>query len=122
MRPHAVLVDLSVDPYECTPEGLQMIKGIEGIPQGNLDQHVFSPDDPAWETLPGCVDARYRRWAVSCYSWPGLHPKECMELYGAQIGPLLQAVIQVGGVQNIHPEGEFFHRAVYRAVLSRWVG
>jgi hypothetical protein len=45
-----------------------------------------------------------------------------MELYGAQIGPLLQAVIEDGGVQNIHPEGGFFHRAVYRAILSRWAG
>jgi alanine dehydrogenase len=122
MRPHAVLVDLSVDPYECTPEGLQMVKGIEGIPQGSLDQYIFAPDDPAWDTLPLCVDARFRRWAVSCYSWPGLHPKECMEVYGTQIGPLLQAVIESGGVQNVHPEGGFFHRAVSRAVLSRWTG
>lgn len=80
MRPYAVLLDLSVDPYECTPEGLQMVKGIEDIPQGNLDQYVLSPDDPAWDNLPDCIDTRNRRWAVSCYSWPGVHPKECMEI------------------------------------------
>ena len=120
MRPYAVLLDLSVDPYECTPEGLQMVKGIEGIPQGNLDQYIFSPDDPAWDDLPECVETRNRRWAVSCYSWPGVHPKACMEIYGKQIEPLLGAIIDAGGIKNIQPDGDFFHRAVARATLSYW--
>ncbi len=118
MRPYAVLLDLSVDPYDCTPEGLQMVKGIEGIPQGNLDQYVFSPEDPAWNTLPSCVDTRCRRWAVSCYSWPGVRPMECMEVYGTQLEPLFQAIIEAGGVKNIHPRGGFFQRALVRAMLS----
>lgn len=122
MRPYAVLLDLSVDPYECTPEGVQMVKGIEGIPQGNLDQYVFGPDDPAWDTLPPCVDTRSRRWAVSCYSWPGVHPEECMQVYGAQIEPLFQAILAAGGVAAIRPDGGFFHRAIDRAMLSRLAG
>lgn len=123
MRPYAVLLDLSVDPYECTAEGLQMVKGIEGIPQGNLDQYTFAPDDDrAYETLPPCVDSRNRRWSVSCYSWPGVRPKECMEVYGKQLGPLMEAILCSGGVQNIRPDGDFFHRAVSRAMLSRWAG
>ncbi len=121
MRPHAVLLDLSVDPYECTPDGIQMVKGIEGIPQGNLDQYIFSPDDPAWDSLPPCIDTRARRWSVSCYSWPGVRPKECMELYGKQLAPLMQTIIESGGVQNIRPKGGFFHRAVLRASLSNWL-
>jgi alanine dehydrogenase len=120
MRPYAVLLDLSVDPYECTPEGLQMVKGIEGVPQGNLDQYVFSPEDPAWDALPDCVDTRCRRWAVSCYSWPGVRPKDCMEVYGKQLEPVFQAIFEAGGVQKIRAKGGFFHRAVCRAMLSNW--
>jgi len=122
MRPYAVLLDLSVDPYECTPAGVQMIKGIEGIPQGNLDQYVFSPTDPAWDLLPDCVDTRCRRWAVSCYSWPGVRPNECMEVYGKQLQPLFQAILEAGGVQKLNPEGGYFHRALVRAMLSFWQG
>lgn len=120
MRPHAVLLDLSVDPYTCGPAGAQVVKGIEGIPQGNLDQYVFAPDDPAWDALPECVGAQHRRWAISCYSWPGIHPRDCMELYGTQIGPLMQAILEAGGVQNVRADGSYFERAVARGVLSRW--
>lgn len=117
MRPYAVLLDLSVDPYECTPDGVQMVKGIEGMPQGNLDQYVFAPDDPVYDTLPGCVRRDHRRWAVSCYSWPGIHPYECMQVYGKQLEPVLQAVLAAGGVDRLSPEGDFFERAAYRALL-----
>ena len=118
MRPSAVLLDLSVDPYECTEEGLQIVKGIEGVPHGSLDQFVFAPNDPAFDNLPDCVDTTHRRWSVSCYSWPGIHPRECMELYGHQIAPLFQAIIDCGGVANIRFEGDFFQRAISRALLS----
>jgi alanine dehydrogenase len=120
MRPHAVLLDLSVDPYECSDEGIQMVKGIEGVPGGSLDQYVFAPDDPAWENLPPCVDNRNRRWAVSCYSWPGIHPRECMAVYGKQIVPLVQSILEAGGVQNVRPDGSYFDRAVSRGMLSHW--
>ncbi len=78
MPEHAVLVDLSVDPYDCTADPPK-VKGIEGIPQGSLDQVVFAPDDPAWGQVPSCLSTRHRRHTVSCYSWPGLHPKDCMK-------------------------------------------
>lgn len=123
MRPHAVLLDLSVDPYVCGPDGQpQSVKGIEGMPQGNLDQYIFAPDDPAYDAVPACVDTRHRRYAVSCYSWPGIRPVECMEVYGSQIKPMLMAILQVGGVQQIVPDGYYFHRAISRAMLSRWAG
>lgn len=116
---HAVLVDLSVDPYNCSinpPE----VKGIEGIPQGNLDQYVFMPDDPIYERIPDCVSTKNRRHAVSCYSWPGIHPKTCMSLYGDQIRPIMRTIIDRNGVQNINPQGRYFERAIARALLSRW--
>ena len=75
---HSILLDLSVDPYDCSVDP-PYIKGIEGIPQGNLDKYQFEIDDPAYETLPPCVQSTHRRRAVSCYSWPGIYPKKCME-------------------------------------------
>ena len=49
---HAVLLDLAVDPYDCAQSPATM-KSIEGIPQGNLSQYIFEPDDPAFEQIPG---------------------------------------------------------------------
>lgn len=113
---HAVLLDLSVDPYECTAD-IPFVKGIEGIPQGNLDQYIFSPDDPAYQMMPACIDATHRRHAVSCYSWPGIYPNACMEVYGKQIIPILRTILERGGVQNIRPNGRYFERAITRARL-----
>jgi alanine dehydrogenase len=116
---HAVILDLSVDPYDCDLDP-PYLKGIEGIPHGNLDRFLFPPDDPAYDRLPPCVDASHRRHALSCYSWPGLEPSECMRHYGQQIQPILRVLIERGGPQAIRPRGRFFERAIARALLSRW--
>lgn len=121
MPEHAVLVDLSVDPYNFEMEPPE-VKGIEGIPQGNLDQYVFKPNDPAYERIPPAVSTENRRHVVSCYSWPGIHPKECMDLYGNQLRPIMRMLIEKGGVRNINAKGFFFERAITRALLSRWTG
>jgi alanine dehydrogenase len=118
MPAHAVLLDLSVDPYNCE-SATSSVKGIEGIPQGNLDQYKFAPDDPAYDLIPECVDTTHRRYAVSCYSWPGVHPRECMQVYGAQLRPIMRRLIEHGGLQQIDPTGHFFERAICRAQLSR---
>lgn len=118
MPSHAVLLDLSVDPYRCD-DSRTSVKGIEGIPQGNLDQYIFRPDDPVYERIPDCVSTTNRRFVISCYSWPGIHPKECMKIYGQQLRPLLRTLIEKGGVRNIDPKGGFFERALSRAMLSR---
>lgn len=116
---HAIILDLSVDPEDrsATPP---RVKGIEGIPAGSLDQLVFEPDDPAFDTLPGVIDKRNRRHVVSCYSWPGVHPKDSMQVYGKQLLPILARLIQNGGLRNISPTGRYFERAVSVAQLSRW--
>lgn len=128
MPAHAVLLDLAVDPYDCASDP-PAVKGIEGVPQGNLDQTIFAPDDPAYDAIPACVDATQRRWAVSCYSWPGVHPRACMEHYGAQLGPLFKALIAAGGPAGIDPAGDEHQQAalaharsagVAGAMLSRW--
>ncbi len=119
MRPHAVLLDLSVDPYVCEGE-VHSVKGIEGIPQGNLDQYIFAPDDPVYQSMPAWIKTRHRRHAVSCYSWPGIHPRECMEVYGHQVHPIFQTLIEAGGVRNLDGKNSFFSRAIHRALLSKF--
>jgi alanine dehydrogenase len=116
---HAVLLDLSVDPYQCNSEPFY-VKGIEGVPQGNLDQYVFPPDDPAYEQVPPCIPTRHRRYTVSCYSWPGIYPRACMEIYGRQLRPIMHVLIEKGGLDNINSHGRYFERAIARALLSRW--
>ncbi|MBN2149136.1 MAG: hypothetical protein JW726_17250 [Anaerolineales bacterium] len=116
---HAVLLDLSVDPYICD-EHSTSVKGIEGIPQGNLDKFTFSPDDPEYDELPDCVSTKHRRHVASCYSWPGIYPQKCMEIYGKQISPIFRILIEKGGISAIDPNGNFFERAIGRAMLSRW--
>ncbi len=119
MPAHAVLLDLSVDPYFCD-ETAMSLKGIEGIPQGNLDQYIFKPTDPAYDQLPECVNRKNRRFAVSCYSWPGIHPIQCMDLYGDQLRPVMRNLILRGGVNKVRPTGRFFERAISSARLSTW--
>jgi len=116
---HAVILDLSVDPYRCEGPNIS-VKAIEGIPHGNLDQYIFAPDDPAFDQIPACVKTINRRYVVSCYSWPGLTPHECMDVYGKQLAPILRTLLQAGGVQNIQEHGTFFERAIARARLSLW--
>jgi alanine dehydrogenase len=116
---HAVICDLSVDPYlfDATPP---IVRGVEGIPQGDLDQWEFAPDDPAWEALPPGVPTAERRTVVSCYSWPGVRPEPCMHVYGSQLAPLLEVLVNAGGVDRIRPDGTYFERAIARGSLRWW--
>jgi alanine dehydrogenase len=116
---HAVICDLSVDPYllDATP---RIVRGIEGIPQGDLDQWEFAPDDPAWDALPPGIPTDERRTVVSCYSWPGVRAEPCMHVYGSQLAPLLEALVSAGGLDGIRPEGSYFERALARGSLRCW--
>ncbi|MBI4772233.1 MAG: hypothetical protein HY784_17880 [Chloroflexi bacterium] len=96
-------------------------RGVQGIPQGNLNQYVFHPDDPNWEaTVPASIPAAQRRTVVSCYSWPGIHAEACMRYYAGQLAPLMLPLLEKG-YEGLSPEGGFFERAMYRATLKAWL-
>jgi len=115
----AVILDLSVDPYDFSIDPPK-IKGIEGIPDGDLDQFVFRPGDPAYDRLPSGVRTKHRRVALACYSWPGLQPRECMDVYGGQIEPVMRVILE-RPIDEWDPElGSYYERAVARAEVCRW--
>jgi alanine dehydrogenase len=120
MPEHAVICDLVVDPYLLDTEP-KVVRGVEGIPQGTLDQWEFAPDDPAWDVLPAGVPTAERRTVVSCYSWPGVRPEPCMHVYGSQLAPLLETLVRAGGMAGIGPGGSFHARALWRGSLRGWL-
>lgn len=119
---HAVIADLNVDPY--VPTGKPpTVRGLEGIPMGNLDHWIFAPDDQTWgHTIPAGVPQSVRRAVVSCYSWPGIRPRECMEHYGRQLEPFLQRLVQRGGGAGLPSGGDPIDRALWRAGLEAVAG
>ncbi len=117
---HAVVVDLAVDPYtlDSTPP---VVRGIEGIPQGNLDQYIYHPDDPGWcAKIPESIPSEKRRTTVTCYSWPGIHPDACMRHYARQLAPLMERLVQKG-YDSLSLEGDYFERALYRGTLKAFL-
>ncbi len=116
---HAVVLDLAADPYDFSTSPAH-VKAIEGVPQGSLDQYVFPVDDPVYKEMDPRIDTTNRRLAVSCYSWPGVDPMACMEVYSHQIEPVLRVILRrpVESWDEIH--GTHYERAVARAELGRW--
>jgi alanine dehydrogenase len=117
---HAVIVDLAVDPYTLDAEP-PVVRSVEGIPQGNLDQYVFPVDDPKWDQLvPNSIPSKHRRTVVTCYSWPGVHPEACMRHYAHQLEPLIYHLVKKG-YDDISIQGDYFERALYRGTLKAWL-
>lgn len=117
---HAVIVDLAADPYDLSSEP-PVVKGIEGVPHGTLDKYVFPRDDAAYDALTGLVDTTHRRVAVSCYSWPGIHPRASMEHYGGQLESVLEVVLSKSPDRWDVQSENHAERAVARAEVTRWM-
>lgn len=115
----SVVLDLSVDPYDFSSVPPKM-KGIEGIPEGTLDQFVFYPDDPVYERMDPRIPTKHRRVALACYSWPGIQPRRCMERYGGQIEPVLRVLLERPFEEWDVETGPYYERAVARAEVSTW--
>jgi alanine dehydrogenase len=117
---HAVVVDLAVDPY-LLDNNPPVVRGIEGFPQGSLDQYVFPADDPKWDSLvPESIPSKHRRTTVTCYSWPGVHPEACMTHYARQLEPFIEVLFEKG-YDELSLAGTYFERALYRATLKAWL-
>ncbi len=117
---HAVVVDLAVDPYILDADP-PVVRGLEGIPQGNLDQYIFLADDPKWDSLvPASIPSKNRRTTVTCYSWPGVHPEACMLHYAQQLEPFIEVLVEKG-YEGLSLNGTYFERALYRATLKAWL-
>lgn len=118
---HAVVLDLTADPYEQNDNGLQG-KAIEGLPHGHLDHFVFRPDEPEYYEpphIPAGVDTRNRRVTISCNAWPGVVPDKCMEEYGKKIWPYLHVILSKG----FEPDGasaDPYERALYRSTIRHF--
>lgn len=113
---HAVICDLAVDPYLLDNKP-PVVRGVEGIPQGNLNKYAFAPTDADWDkTVPASIPSANRRAVVSCYSWPGIHPEACMEHYARQLEPLMEVLLSKP-YKTISLSGGYFERALARAKL-----
>jgi alanine dehydrogenase len=119
LPPYAVICDLVVDPYQVDSDP-PTVPGIQGIPTGDLDRYVFTPDDPAWDQIPPGISHAHRRTVVSCNAWPGVHPLEAMEHYGYQLRPLVETLIERCGVDGLREDGTYHERALRRATLRWW--
>ena len=116
---HAVIVDLAVDPYtlDANPP---VVRGIEGMPKGDLNKYIFYPDDPQWDlTVPKEIESTHRRTSITCYSWPGIHPEACMRHYGQQIMPFME-ILAAKDYDELSLQGDYFERALFRATLTFW--
>jgi len=120
LKDHAIIVDLAVDPYTLDTKP-PVVRGIEGIPQGNLDKYVFLPQDNEWDKIvPAEIHSTNRRTAISCYSWPGIHPEACMRHYGQQLMPFME-ILAEKDYEELSINSNYFERALYRSTLTFWL-
>lgn len=117
---HAIILDLTADPYNDKIDPMQ-VKGIEGIPTGNLDKYIIETDDEIYETLPSGIKTTHRRVVVSCNAWPGVEPLECMNVYGEQIFQFLEVLLNKGPLALDSGSENLYERALVRSSLDYYL-
>lgn len=117
---HSVILDLTADPYNDKILPMQ-VKGIEGIPTGTLDKYVIETDDRFYDTIPGAVLSDNRRLVISCNAWPGVDAKDCMLLYGKQLLPLLDVLLNKD-IRNLDAGSKnMYERSLVRSSLDYYI-
>ncbi|MDD3143900.1 MAG: alanine dehydrogenase [Candidatus Cloacimonetes bacterium] len=113
---NALIIDLSADDYDVNISPIQ-VKGIEGIPTGNLDKYLFYTDDEAYKKIPPGVDSSNRRVLLSCNAWPGVDPMRCLNKYETQLDPFIRLLAK--DTQEYTEESDNpYERALARASYS----
>lgn len=115
---NALIIDLSADDYDVNVTPIQ-VKGIEGIPTGNLDQYVFSIDDPAYDRVPGQLTKRNRRKLVSCNAWPGVDPIRCLNRYELQLAPFIRLLARDSREPSLDSDNPY-ERALARSTFTHF--
>ena len=118
---HAVILDLAADPYN-DKLPLMQVKGIEGIPTGNLEKYVIEPDDELYESIPYGIDSTYRKTVVSCNGWPGVDPIDCMAIYGRQLIDFLRVILSKDTASLDIESENLYERALVRSTLDYFTG
>lgn len=114
----ALIIDLSADDYDVNVTPIQ-VKGIEGIPTGNLDQYVFYTNDPAYDKVPGQLKTQNRRTLVSCNAWPGVDPIRCLNRYELQLDPFVRLLACESTDPSLNSENPY-ERALARATFTHF--
>ncbi len=120
MPEHATLLDLAADPYDVEGDP-PTLKGLEGVPHGSLERFVFEPTDPAWDRVAPPVDRTHRRLALSCDAWPGVRPRDSMEIYGEQLEDVMDVALSSAPGDSDPRSGHHAERAVARGEMERWL-
>ena len=117
---YSIILDLTADPYNEKITPIQ-VKGIEGIPCGTLDKYIIEPEDEIYDSIPERIDAINRRVVVSCNAWPGVEPKECMDLYGRLIFPFLDVIIN-SDINCLNLESKnMYARSLFKSTLDYYL-
>lgn len=121
LSPQAVIVDLSVDPYDTDISPMQ-VKAIEGIPTGTLDHYIFLPEDPEYTSnIPKSIKTKNKLAVISCNAWPGIYPKQNMEKYGIQLLPFIKVLVSKPLSEISLSSDNFFDRALYRGTYDHYI-
>ncbi len=113
MPSDSIILDISADDYDVNINPIQ-VKGIEGIPTGNLDNYIFYPDDEIYNKLPVQVSSKYRRVVISCNAWPGVNPHKCLDRYEIQLEPFIRLITKLGYNLSIN-SSDLYERALVRS-------